>query len=322
MKRVVVTGGTGFVGANLTRRLLRDGHEIHLVVRPEHTAWRIESIRREVGVHVVALTDLCRLTTLMSEVKPDWVFHLGAYGAYPTQHDLNQMIQTNLHGTINLVQACVAVGFEAFVHSGSSSEYGFKDHAPSEDELIEPNSHYAVTKSAATLFCQFTARHNDVNIATLRLYSVFGPYEEPTRLIPSLIIRGLRGELPDLVDPSVARDFVYVDDVNDAFILAASQPFSTCGRIFNVGTGVQTSIREAVDEARQLLRIAAEPRWGSMANRSWDSASWVANSSSIREKLGWNPRYSFAAGFEAFLAWIRDNPSMRAHYLRRVDESR
>jgi nucleoside-diphosphate-sugar epimerase len=153
-------------------------------------------------------------------------------------------------GTINLLQACLETGFESFVNTGSSSEYGFKDHAPPENEWLEPNSHYAVTKASATQFCRYTAQQYGVHVPTLRLYSVYGPYEEPTRLLPTLISRGMRGKLPPLVDGNVARDFVYVDDVKQAYLLAAQRTDVEPGAIYNVGTPVPTSIGEVVNIAR------------------------------------------------------------------------
>src|SRR5204863_142015 len=155
-------------------------------------------------------------------IQPEWVFHLAAHGAYSWQTDVQQMVKTNLLGTINLVQACLNTGFDSFVNAGSSSEYGYKNHPPSEQELPEPNSHYAVSKVAATLFCQHTSRREGVRIRTLRLYSAFGAYEDPNRLMPTLIGRCLKGEFPPLVRPETARDYVYIDDVVDAFLLAAS----------------------------------------------------------------------------------------------------
>src|SRR5262249_24369371 len=138
---------------------------------------------------------------VVRRVRPEWVFHLAAHGAYSSQTDVRQILQTNVLGTAALVEACLETGFEAFVDTGSSSEYGFTDHAPAEDEAPEPNSHYAVAKASATLFCRHTARSRHVHIPTLRLYSVYGPWEEPTRLIPTLLVRGLDGTLPPLVDP-------------------------------------------------------------------------------------------------------------------------
>ncbi len=317
-KRAVVTGGTGFVGANLARRLLHDGHDVHLLVRPGYAPWRIEAIRAAVQIHEVAFADDAALTRLLRAIKPDWVFHLAAHGAYASQTDVWLIVQTNVVETINLVQACLAIGVEALINTGSSSEYGFKDHAPTEDEPIQPASAYAVTKASATMFCQYAARKDDVHLPTLRLYSVYGPYEEPTRLIPAVIVRGMRGELPPLVDPTVARDYVSVHDVCEAYLLAAMRPTEERGAIYNVGTGIQTSLRAVVDVAGQALPIRGEPAWGSMPNRQWDTTTWVANSAKIRHALGWQPRDDFATGFREMVAWFESNPALRQFYTERV----
>ena len=308
MKRVILTGGTGFVGTNLARRLLRDGHEVHLLVRPGHQPWRIEDIRPDVRVHELHLHEAEAVARVASQVRPEWVFHLAAHGAYSWQTDWEQMVRTNIQGTMSLLSACLKTGFEAFVNTGSSSEYGFKDHAPAESEPLEPNSHYAVTKAAATLFCSHTARSERVHVPTLRLYSVFGPYEDPGRLVPKLILHGLRGELPPLADPEVARDFVYVDDVVKAYLLAATVRTSEWGPIYNVGTGVQTTLREAVAVAREAVGIAAEPVWNVMPNRQWDANVWVSDSRKIRAQLGWQPHHRFAEGFRLMLDWFRQGP--------------
>ena len=264
IKKAIVTGATGFVGANLARRLLADGHEVHLLVRPGFSNWRIQAIRDDVQTHIIDFGDLEMLSGLVTNIRPDWIFHLAAYGAYSSQVDLQRMIETNVVATKNLVEASLKSGFEAFVNTGSSSEYGFKDHAPAEDEWIEPNSYYAVTKASATLFCRYTAQRTGLRIPTLRLYSVYGPYEEPTRLIPTLIVNGVNNRFPPLVKPEIARDYIYVDDVCDAYIKAATMPGLEPGIVFNVGTGKATSLFEVVDIARSLLNITVEPEWGSM----------------------------------------------------------
>lgn len=309
MKRIIVTGATGFVGANLTRRLLQNGHEIHLLVRQNCHLWRIEDICSQIHLYEVNLGDEENLTEIVSKIQPDWIFHLAVHGAYSSQTNLNQIIQTNIIGTINLVQACLNTGFEAFVNTGSSSEYGYKNIAPSETEWLEPNSYYAVTKASATLFCRYTAQSHKVNIPTLRLYSVYGAYEEPTRLMPTLIQYGLKGELPPLVNPDIARDYIYIDDVIDAYLLAATVQNQEFGSIYNVGTGIQTSLKEVVDVARRVMKIEAQPEWGSMANRQWDTNVWVANISKIQTALGWQASYNFEQGFSLMVDWFVNNRS-------------
>jgi nucleoside-diphosphate-sugar epimerase len=318
VKRTLVTGATGFVGANLTRRLLRDGHEVHLLLRPGHAPWRVKAIRDDVHMHIAELGDRAGLRRLVSLVKPDWIFHLAVYGAYPAETDCRTMVDTNILGTINLVEAAVSVGFEAFVNTGSSSEYGPKDHAPSETEWLDPNSDYAVTKASATLFCRQTARARGVSIPTLRLYSAYGPYEQPTRLIPTLVVKALDGALPSLVDPSVARDFTYISDVCDAYVLAASRGGTDAGAVFNIGSGQQTTIRQVVDLVRRKFGLADEPRWGSMPRRAWDTATWVADNENARRELGWVPSIGLDSGLDLMSEWLQADRAVLEEYRRAV----
>jgi nucleoside-diphosphate-sugar epimerase len=288
---------------------------VHLLLRAQHKPWRLQDILGQVQVHEVDVADAPALDRHVASAKPDWVFHLAAHGAYPTQQDLDQMLKTNLQGTANLVRAAVRAGsVRAFVSTGSSSEYGYKDHAPAEDEALEPNSDYAVTKAAATLYCNFTAARTGLPITTLRLYSVYGPYEEPGRLVPTLIVKGLQGELPPLVNPKVARDYVHVDDVSDAYLLAAANAKPGAGVVYNVGTGVQTTLAEIVAAARKLLRIDAEPSWGSMPERAWDTNVWVSNPARIKRELGWAPKRDLEAGLRQTIDWFKVHPDQLDHY--------
>lgn len=317
MKRVLLTGGTGFVGANLARRLLRDGHQLHLLVRPGRADWRIAAIRKELTLHEADLRSGEAVSAVVAAARPDWIFHLAVYGAYPAQDDLTRMLETNVLGTANLLQASLARGFDAFVNTGSSSEYGLKGQPPDETSWLEPNSAYAVSKASATLLCRQIAQARRLGIPTLRLYSVFGPYEEPTRLIPTLIGRALAGGLPPLVDRAVARDFVHVDDVVEAYLLAATGQHDEFGAVYNVGSGVQTTLETVVEVARRLIGVSADPEWGTMPRRAWDTTLWVADSRRIRSQLGWAPRYSFEDGLARTIEWFRAAPELSEIYADR-----
>ncbi len=321
MKRVLITGASGFVGANLARRLVADGHEVSLLVRRQSDLWRIADIVEGMDIRYGSISDRHAVSEVVTDITPQWIFHCAVYGAYSWQTDWPRMLETNVSGTMNLVEACVSTGFEAFVNTGSSSEYGFKDHAPAEDERVDPNSYYAVTKVSASQYCSFIARDRDVHIATLRLYSVFGPYEEPNRFVPTLTVKGMSRQLPPLVDPAIARDYVYVDDVIEAYLLAAASPEQESGAVYNVGSGRQTSIAQAVDTARRVFGIETEPQWCSMPNRLWDTSTWVADNEKIKRTFGWQPADSFEQGLEKFGQWFAANPDMLELYSRRIAEA-
>ncbi len=321
-RRTLVTGAGGFVGANLVRRLLADGHEVHALLRPGSSPWRLPTVTAGVVGHQVDLCDGEAVRRIVASVRPEWVFHLAARGAYSWQTDVSEILTVNAIASALLFDACVEAGVEAIVHAGSSSEYGFKDHAPDEREWIEPNSPYAVGKAAATLYGRQLARRTEARITTLRLYSAYGPWEEPNRLMPTLVLRGLRGELPPLVDPAVARDFVYVDDVCDAFVRAARSETLAPGAVLNVGSGRQTSIGEIVEIARRQLGIAAEPRWSSMPDRVWDTSVWVADVGRIERELGWRAQTSVETGLERMIAWVRESGSIADFYAERIAAAR
>ena len=318
MKRTLITGASGFVGANLARRLLRDGNQVHLLLRGAHQGWRLQEISADGQVTLADITDRDAVRRSIAAAKPDWVFHLSAYGAYPNQTGFEQMIATNVIGCANLLDSCIDLGVEAFVQAGSSSEYGYLTHAAREDDRIEPNSHYAITKAAATHYCQLTARKHDFHAATARLYSIYGPYEEPGRLIPTLLIHCFRGELPPLVSPNTARDFVYVDDAVEALIRIAGGKQVLPGAIYNVASGVQTTVSDAVDKARELLQVAAEPEWGGMPQRAWDTSVWVGNPAAIRRDTGWTALTSVRDGLSRTILWLREHPRWLSFYQQRI----
>ena len=296
------------------RRLLADGVTVACLVRPGHDPWRLEEIRADVAWHEADLADVDAVTALLRRVRPDWVFHLAVHGAYSWQTDVDTMIRTNVVGTLALARACVAADVPVLVNTGSSSEYGLKDHPPAETEWLDPNSDYACTKAAATQLCRHWALRHRRRFVTLRLYTAYGPWEDPGRLVPTLVVHGLRGALPPLTNPETARDWVYVDDACDAFVRAATRAGVPDGAVYNVGSGVQTSLGDVVASARRILGVAQEPRWGAMRDRGWDTSVWVADPRAARDALGWEPRTSFADGFARTVEWFRPRPATIARY--------
>lgn len=299
--RALVTGAAGFVGANLVRHLLSEGHEVHATNRPGSDHRRLADLDGVV-LHDVDLAAAGSAGTLVARASPQWIFHLAAHGAYSWQTDAQKICEANLCATIDLADAAERHGVGAFVHAGSSSEYGFKDHPAQEDERPDPNSTYAVTKAAATMYCQHRAREGALPAVTLRLYSVYGAMEDSRRLVSTLVAEGLQGCLPPLVSPDTARDFVYVEDVCNAFVLAAQQAGEVAGEIYNVGSGRQTTLRELVECIRVLLEIPELPHWGTHAQRSWDSDRWCASTTRIARGLGWSATTEIEDGLRRTIA--------------------
>lgn len=310
--KALVTGANGFVGANLVRYLLSNGHEVTAVVRPGGTPWRLEGVAGARRVEV-DLGDPGAVEAAALAERPDWIMHLAAHGGYSWQQDLRPMVAVNIECTDALLRAARETG-AALVHAGSSSEYGYKDHAPVEDERIEPNSHYAVTKAAGTHLCRLAAATHGQRAVTLRLYSVYGPWEEHGRLMPTLVHRARAGTWPPLVGPDTARDFVWIDDVCDAFVRAASEPLDDPGAVFNIGSGRQTTLRDVVAAAAEVFGVAQEPRWGSMAQRRWDTTVWVSDPGAAERALGWRAGTPLRDGLARLGAWMDAHPDAAARH--------
>jgi nucleoside-diphosphate-sugar epimerase len=302
----LVTGAAGFVGANLCRRLVSMNAEVHVLLRPTTRTWRIDDLRDKLQAHAADLCDEPRVSQIVDSVRPTVIYHLATHGAYPYQDDAEKILRVNVFGAWTLLNACSKAGYELFVNTGSSSEYGRKTFAMRETDLLDPDSFYGVAKSAQSLLCQQFARRSDSPIVLLRLFSVYGPYEERTRLIPHLMLAALTGAPIDMASPDTARDFVYVDDVVNA-LLMIDELKALRGEILNVGTGVQSSLAQVVEHTEAVCGRKLDVRWGGMKPRPWDSDVWVADVSKLRRLTGYGPDTPIREGLAACLAWFRDH---------------
>jgi len=303
-----VLGASGFVGSVLFRLLMRERSDIYgtAFALP---AWRLDGLPKENVISVDLLVPKS-LDTLLREVRPSTVFDLVAFGAYSFERDVARIYETNVSFKVRLMELLHELKVHCYIHAGSSSEYGGRADSPTEDTALLPNSHYSVTKAATSGLMHYMGQNVGMRCANLRLYSVYGPLEERSRLMPSLIVEGVRGTYPPFVDPNISRDFVYVDDACEAFVDAALNLVPEhYGESFNIGTGISTSIGELAHLSKELFGIAAEPAFSTMEKREWDPASrWRAEPSRAAQILQWKPRTSLKEGLRLTAAWYRALP--------------
>lgn len=301
--KVLVTGATGFVGACLTRRLLGMGHEIHAFVRQTANQWRIADIAPQIVRHDVDLRDAHAVEQTLQSIRPDNIFHLATYGGFSFQQDVAAIYAANFQGTVNLVHACQKVGFDRFIHTGSSSEYGMKTEPMRETDLLEPLGDYAVSKAAATLFCRSEALLKGLPIVTLRIFSPYGPWDDPQRLIPYVISSLLNGSVPALSSPASVRDYIFIDDVIEAYLAVMDTPV-TAGEIYNVGSGVQTGIGQVVDRIVSAVDNGITARWGTEPPRRPEPAVWVADSGKLKGHFNWQATTGLEDGLQQTISWM------------------
>ncbi len=306
--RVLITGATGFVGSNFAYKFLELGHEVNLIVRPEAKFWRIEPIKDKLRLHTVDLNNAEELDKFISDLKPEIILHFATYGAYPgKQQDINLTVNTNLLGTINLINACSKINFKCFINTGTSSEYGAKDEPMKETDILEPNNFYGITKAASTMHSQFMAKKNNLPILTMRLFSPYGPFEESGRLIPNVIKAYLTNSELNIVSPGSVRDFVFMDDVIGAYLKAIEKIDFVKGNIFNIGSGVQHSFKELADTVKKITNSGLEPKYGAIKSNQYEPKMWVADISKAKKMLGWEPEFSLKDGLKKDIEWFSKN---------------
>jgi polyisoprenyl-phosphate glycosyltransferase len=310
---ILVLGASGFIGANLLRMLLEYREDVYGTAT-RLPAWRLEGLPRN---HVL-VTDLLidsNLDALLEGVKPRTIFDCIAYGAYSFETDQELIYRTNFNLVSRLLGRLDPRSVSCYVHAGSSSEYGDNSSGPREDASPEPNSHYSVSKVAAASLIRYLGKKKGLPCANLRLYSAYGPLEDSSRLIPNIVHFGASGAYPELVDPRVSRDFIYVDDVAHAFIdVGLKLTEADYGESFNIGTGRKTTIGDIITISKRLFDIRQDPVFA-MPNREWDLTDWFSDNSEVRARFGWVPRVGLEEGLERTALWYRSLPDKTA-YLR------
>ena len=303
---ILVVGASGFIGFNLFAKLSKYRKDVYGTATQLAGNWRLNSLPREElsRIRALDLTDSLAVKSLITGMRPRTVFNLSAYGAYERQSDSSRIHDVNYIGTLHLVQVLAEIGLKAFVNAGSSSEYGLNCAAPLETDTLLPNSDYAVSKAASALLIHHYGVIKGLPFNHLRLYSIYGPWEERDRLIPRIVELGLLMRYPPLVNPEISRDFVYVDDCLRAFLKSALLGCEIMpGAIFNIARGKKTTLREVADTARGVFNIPQEASFGSMPNRKWDLSNWFGNPTLAETKLSWQAKVEFAEGLGRCRKW-------------------
>jgi nucleoside-diphosphate-sugar epimerase len=303
-RRILIAGAAGAVGANLVRELIRRGAEVHALVRPSTKLWRIEEVLPRLTLHQTDLTRREELQGIVTQIRPEVVFNLAVRRASLSPRDRWETLQTNIVGTAALLEATAPLDDLRFFQLGSSTEYGVRDRPLQETDCLEPGLYFGATKAAATLLCQQFARAHSRPVVVLRLFMVYGYWESPKRLIPTAVMAALRGEEMALTAPGYRRDWVFIEDVVEACLLAL-QAEGVAGEVINVGSGQQWSNEEVVAMVQAVSGRRIGVRIGEYPARPSDTANWVADIRKAERLLGWQPRHSLRSGLEKTLSWFR-----------------
>jgi len=298
---ILVIGASGFVGANILRRCLKNREDVVGTIF-SGDSWRLSDIP-VANISFLNLQDPLSVLSLFNRLRPKTVFDCSSFGAYSFEQDFERIHSTNYLSFIRIMEDLAEFDLSAYIHAGSSSEYGLNASGPAETDSLVPNSHYAVSKAATSQAIAYYGKVRGFPVVNLRLYSVYGPYEDSSRLIPVLCKNSIEGKLPMFAHFDTSRDFVHVDDVISAFVDASLRMCpEIAGESFNIGTGVRTTFTSLAILTRQLFNIQAEPEFSPAFGRAWDVNNWYANPKKAEVVLGWTAKIRLEDG----LIYTRD----------------
>mgnify|MGYP001612072564 CR=1 FL=1 len=304
---VLITGGAGFIGANLVRKLLSvGGFEVSVIEKEGTNLWRLSDILYRITFRYADLKDDKSVRQIIQEIQPSIVFHLASYGVDGSvQKDELEMRLVNREGTSKLVLALKEQHVpEIFVFTSTSFVYGPKDGKLTEKDKVVPLNEYAATKYKAEKELQRIAKESGISVINARLFTAYGYYENNKPLIPYIILNALQDKPIELSSPDNVRDFIFIEDVLDLFMKMIETKQNYQGEVFNVGSGKQHRIADIVDAIEKAMNKKLPVSYGRRSSPYQEPKVFVADNTKAKETFGWEPKYDLESGIEKNVAWF------------------
>lgn len=308
MSKVLITGVTGFIGSHLAKELLKKDYEVYGVIR--HTSHRnlkpIQTILDEIVLMTGDLTSFYSMKNVMRSVDPDYVLHLGAMSPvrYSFEHPF-QFEVTNYVGTMNVIHALMKLpdyGKRRLLVASTAEVYGIQEEKPFKEDLpLRPTSPYAVSKASADMYVRMASLVYEIDCVVLRPTNTYGRRFQTGFIVEYLVTNMLRGRTVYIGAPDSIRDYIYVSDHVNAYILAMEKEKAR-GHVYNVGSGQGTSNRELALKISKIINFAGDVRFGTyppgypIRPLMSDQPYLVLDSRKIRKDLGWVPKVDLDKG--------------------------
>lgn len=302
MAKYLVTGGAGFIGSNIVKKLLENKESVRVL--DNLSTGKIENIKPFLDKIEFINGDFTDLKVAKKAVKGvDYVLHQGAIPSVP--RSIDDPVETNnanILGTLNMLIASKDEGVKRFVYAASSSAYGDSPTMPKEESMnVSPKSPYAIQKLTGEQYCQIFYKIYGLETVCLRYFNVFGPNQDPesvySAVIPLFIKKMLKGESPVIYgDGETSRDFTYVDNNVDANLKACIAPQKCAGEVINIACGYKISLNDLIEKINKVLGTKIKPIY--KEERRGDVKHSLANISKAKKLLGYKPIVNFDEGLK------------------------
>lgn len=309
--RILVTGGAGFIGSHLVEKLLAAGHAVVILddfndfYDPQIKRANIAGFDKDVTVCHVDLRDGGSVRSLFHREKVDAIAHLAARaGVRPSIQHPQLYCDTNVSGTLHLLEAARVTGVERFIFASSSSVYGASKTIPFSEEqhLIQTLSPYGATKVAGEFLCSTYSHLYQMRIVALRYFTVYGPRQRPDLAIHQFTRRIYAGQpIDQFGDGSTRRDYTYIDDVIQG-TMAALQYQGPLYDVFNLGESETIQLKELIPAIENALEKKAKVN--RLPEQPGDMPLTCADISKARKLLGYKPTTKLSEGLQKFIDWF------------------
>jgi NAD dependent epimerase/dehydratase len=314
-RNVLVTGADGFIGSHLTERLVQSNANVTalcLYNSFDSLGWIDDlptAVRSAINVQRGDVRDAALISRLTA--RQDVVFHLAALIAIPHSYVAAQSyVDTNVAGTLNVLEAARMHDVQRLVHTSTSEVYGTARVVPiGEDHPLQGQSPYSATKIGADMMAEAFARSHDLPVTILRPFNTYGPRQSERAVIPTVLRQALDPEVRSIHvgDVTPVRDFTYVEDTAAAFLALGAAPGVLYGVPYNAGTGRAVSVADLIDLIRSLVSCTKPLEHDAARNRPARSEvrELLADNSRLRQATGWTPRVDLSEGLERTIDWWR-----------------
>lgn len=304
--KILIVGGTGFIGRHFTERCMRDTPHITSLNLTGKSA--CDTISKKVELIYADISSKPQLKSVLNGKQFDYVFNLAGYIDHT--HYFNggrKIIETHFIGLMNLIDCLDIEALKGFVQVGSSDEYGNSPAPQKETMRIQPISPYSLAKAASSYFVEMLSNIEKFPGVVIRLFLVYGPGQNSNRFLPQLINACLNGNEFKISEGKQIRDFCFVDDIVDAMVKAALSTKAK-GHIINVASGTPLTIQEVAEKVI-LLAGGGKPLWGSYPYREGENMQLYGDISLAYDLLEWSPRIGFDEGLKRTIDYYRNSSS-------------